>query len=74
MSKLGEVMTEQELDDAPIGTRVSDWENDILEKEAPDQWFYAHQPMRGNTPRGFTTEVIHRAYGPVKFCQPPRGH
>lgn len=72
MSKVGEVMTEQELSDAPLGTRVSDWENDILEKEAPDAWFYAHQPIRGQCPREFSTEVIFRAYGPIKFCHGPR--
>lgn len=70
----GQVMTEKELNEAPIGTQVTDWEHDAMVKELPNgDWFYRDQPMRGNTPRGFSSEVVHRAYGPAHFLCGPGG-
>lgn len=67
-----QVLDLDELEQLPLGARVADWENDILEQEAPGVWMYAHQPMRRSVERGFTTEILHRAYGPVSLVSVPK--
>lgn len=60
-------ISQVEMEAAPVGTEVLDWEGDALIKEGPDAWFYKHQPMRGNVPRPFSSEVVARAYGPARL-------
>ena len=70
--KHNQELTLQELDDAEIGMEVLDWENDTLVKEAKDEWFYRDQPMRGNVKHAFSSLIIHRAYGPIRFMSDGR--
>lgn len=65
----GTVMDMAALEAAPPGTVVLDWERDYLRKEETDGWYYLHQPLRGNVPRPFSSEVLATAYGPVTFYQ-----
>lgn len=66
-------MDQAALEAAPIGTAVLDWERDILRKEGPDTWAYLHQPLRGNIPRGFSSEVVATAYGPARLYREDGG-
>lgn len=55
-------MTTQELDELPLGSTIVDWEGDHLVNEAPGSWYYRDQPIRGNTPRAFSSETMAVAY------------
>lgn len=59
-----------ELEDLTVGEEIVDWEGDAMVQEQPGVWFYRDQPMRGNTPRGFTTAVVHQAFGPAAMLSP----
>lgn len=61
-----------ELDNLEIGAEVLDWESDVMVKEETDAWYYRDQPMRGNVKRPFSSLVIHRAYGPIRFLSEGR--
>lgn len=67
-----QLLDQDEIEQLPVGSRVSDWENDVLEQESPGVWMYVHQPMRRSVPRGFDPEVLHRAYGPVTLMSVPK--
>lgn len=65
------LLTVQELLDLPVGSTISDWEGDVLVKEAPDTWCYKYQPMRGDKPRPFSSEVMERAYSATLMQRAP---
>lgn len=61
-----------DMDQLPVGAQVVDWEGDALEQEAPGEWFYKHQPIRGNVARAFKTADLHRSMGPLKLLSVPK--
>lgn len=61
-----------ELEDLTVGEEIVDWEGDAMVQEQPGVWFYRDQPMRGNTPRGFSTAIVHQAFGPAELLRPKR--
>lgn len=65
------LLTLEELLELPLGSTIADWEGDVLEKEAPDKWCYKYQPMRGDKPRAFSSEVMQRAYSATLMRRAP---
>lgn len=71
---MAEKLSLEDLEELDLGEEITDWEHDVMIQEQPGLWFYRDQPLRGNTKaRGFRTDVVHRAFGPVELLRPKRG-